>query len=150
MANSEAVDSEGAMATVYTNQSKLRDLRVELHYSPAPHITGAGSPHYPAVTVDTTAKPSTVAPDVTRKHENKIKRRTKGAHFQYERSRSPGFMITGERAGFLHYPSVMVNAFRKASAAAPAETKSDGEDETRAERAENAAMAAEAHATQGQ
>jgi hypothetical protein len=80
----------------------------------------------------------------------KKKKRTKGAHFQDERSRSPGFMITGERAGFLHYPSVMVNAFRKASAAAPAETKSDGEDMTRAERAENAAMAAEAHATQGQ
>jgi hypothetical protein len=59
-------------------------------------------------------------------------------------------MITGERAGFLHYPSVMVNAFRKAYAAAPAETKSDGEDETRAERAENAAMAAKAHTTQGQ
>jgi hypothetical protein len=80
----------------------------------------------------------------------KIKRRTKGAHFQDERSRSPGFMIIGERAGFLHYPSVMVNAFRKAFAAAPAETKSDGEDKTRAEKAENAAMAAEAHATQGQ
>jgi hypothetical protein len=39
MANSEAVDSEGAMATVYTNQSKFRDLRAKLHYSPTPHIT---------------------------------------------------------------------------------------------------------------
>uniref|UniRef100_A0A2N9F490 Integrase catalytic domain-containing protein n=1 Tax=Fagus sylvatica TaxID=28930 RepID=A0A2N9F490_FAGSY len=122
---------------------------------PSPRVMqekrGVGSPHYPAVTVDTAAKPSTAAPDVTRKHEKKkTKRRTKGAHFQDGKSRSPGFMITGERAGFLHYPSIMVNAFRKASAAAPAETKSDGEDETRAERAKNAAMAAKAHVTQGQ
>ena len=36
---------------------------------------GVGSPHYPAVTVDTTAKPSTAAPDVTRKHEKKNKKK---------------------------------------------------------------------------
>jgi hypothetical protein len=30
---------------------------------------GAGSPHYPAVTVDSATKPSTAAPDVTRNHE---------------------------------------------------------------------------------
>ena len=59
-------------------------------------------------------------------------------------------MITGERASFLHYATVMVDAFRRASAAAPAETRSDREDETRVERAKNAAMAAETHATQGQ
>jgi hypothetical protein len=37
-----------------------------------PHYSkkGTGSPHYPAVTVDTAAKPSTAAPDV-RKHEKK-------------------------------------------------------------------------------
>jgi hypothetical protein len=94
-------------------------------------------------------KPSAAAPGMTINDE-KNKRRTKRAHFQDGRSRSPGFMITGERAGFLHYPSVIVDAFRRASAAAPVETRSDGEDETRAERAENAAMAAETHATQGQ
>ena len=44
----------------------------------------------------------------------------------------------------------MVDAFRKTSAAVPTETRSDGEDETRAERAEKAAMATEAHATQEQ
>ena len=38
MANSEAVDSKGAMVTLYTNQSKLHDLRAKLHYSPVPHI----------------------------------------------------------------------------------------------------------------
>jgi hypothetical protein len=31
----------------------------------------AETSHYPAVTVDTTAKPSTAALDVTRKHEKK-------------------------------------------------------------------------------
>ncbi len=44
----------------------------------------------------------------------------------------------------------MVDASRKTSAAAPAKTRSDGEDETRAKRAEKAAMAAKANATQGQ
>ena len=56
-------------------------------------------------------------------------------------------MITGERASFLHYATVMVDAFRRASAAAPAETRSDREDETRTERAEKAAVVAEARAT---
>jgi hypothetical protein len=36
---------------------------------------GIGSPHYPAVTVDTATKPSIAAPDVTRKHEKKNKRK---------------------------------------------------------------------------
>ena len=108
-----------------------------------------GPPHCPLVTVDTTTKPSAVAPGMT-KNDEKDKRRTKGAHFQDGRSKSPGFIISGERAGFLHYPSVMVDAFRRASAAAPAETRSDREDETRVERAKNAAMAAETHATQRQ
>ena len=57
-------------------------------------------------------------------------------------------MITGERASFLHYATVMVDAFRRASAAAPAETRSDREDETRTERAKKVAMAAEVRATQ--
>jgi hypothetical protein len=36
---------------------------------------GVGSPYFPAVTVDTAAKPSTTAPDVTRKHEKKNKKK---------------------------------------------------------------------------
>ena len=83
------------------------------------------------------------------RNDEKDKRRTKGAHFQDGRSKSPGFTITGERAGFLHYPSVMVDAFRSASATTQAETRSDREDETRTERAEKAAMVAEARATKG-
>ena len=43
----------------------------------------------------------------------------------------------------------MVDTFREVLAAAPAETRSDGEDETRAENAKKAAMAVEAHAAQG-
>ena len=44
----------------------------------------------------------------------------------------------------------MVDASRKTSVAASTETRSDGEDETRVERVEKAAMAARAHAIQGQ
>ena len=54
------------------------------------------------------------------------------------------------KTGPPHCPLVSVDSITKPSAAAPAETRSDAKDETRAEKAKKAAMAIEAHATQGQ
>ena len=55
-----------------------------------------------------------------------------------------------KKAGPHHCPLVTVDSFTKPSAAAPVETRSDGEDETRAKRAKKAAMAVEDHTTQRQ
>ena len=55
-----------------------------------------------------------------------------------------------KKAGPHHCPLVTVDSITKPSAAAPVETRSDGEDETRAKRAKKAAMAAQASITQGQ
>jgi hypothetical protein len=49
-----------------------------------------------------------------------------------------------------HCSLVTIESITKPSAAAPTETRSDREDETRAERAKKAAMAVETHTAQGQ
>ena len=76
-------------------------------------------------------------------------RGTEGAYFQDRRNGSSDLMMK-KQAGPPHCPLVTVDSITKPSAAAPAEIRSDVEDETRAEKAKKATMAVEAHAAQGQ